>query len=336
MYNTLFSVIVPVFNTAPYLQRCIDSIILQDYQSLEIILIDDGSTDRSPSICDDYAEKDNRIKVVHKKNEGLSAARNDGILLATGDYIMFVDSDDFIQPNTFKTIDEAVKKYSNIDVLTGNCIWVEPHKSSNVCFHHYDTPTAGYEFLIIQRKNKSYRISACLYIVNRQFILNNQLFFLKGFLCEDNYWCPKVILAAQKVFTLNFTHYNYIMREDSLTISFKTLRQRIKHIMEIAKMLETDFEQITDTQLRSIMMEHLVNTFFSTFILHRQCSDWREYQHLFNISFIRNKVSTAKNKKRYLLYSVSPSLFYYYKKVESYAKNFTRYISSFCAKQTEK
>ena len=98
----LISVIVPIYNTEKYLKKCLDSIINQTYKNLQIILIDDGSGDNSGEICDEYATKDSRIQVIHKQNAGVTAARNDGLDMATGDYIGFVDSDDWIEPNMYE------------------------------------------------------------------------------------------------------------------------------------------------------------------------------------------------------------------------------------------
>lgn len=103
----LISVIVPVYNMEQYLERCINSIVDQTYRNLEIILVDDGSTDRSPRMCDEYAQKDGRIKVVHKVNGGLSNARNAGLQVATGTYIGYVDSDDWIEPQMYQRMYEA-------------------------------------------------------------------------------------------------------------------------------------------------------------------------------------------------------------------------------------
>lgn len=103
----LISIIVPVYNVADYLDRCMDSILNQTYQELEIILVDDGSTDASSAKCDEYAERDSRIKVIHKKNGGLSDARNAGLELATGDYIGYVDSDDWIEPDMYACMHQA-------------------------------------------------------------------------------------------------------------------------------------------------------------------------------------------------------------------------------------
>ena len=104
MSGTLISVVLPIYNVEKYLNRCIKSIITQTYKNLEVILVDDGSPDHCPRICDEWAKKDARIKVIHKKNEGLGMARNTGIENATGEYICFVDSDDYIAPDTIEKV----------------------------------------------------------------------------------------------------------------------------------------------------------------------------------------------------------------------------------------
>ena len=109
--NPLISVIVPIYNVEKYLARCVDSIVNQTYKNLEIILVDDGSPDRCPQMCDDYAEKDSRIKVVHKKNGGLSDARNAGMAVATGEYISFIDSDDWIETSMFELLLNNIFQY---------------------------------------------------------------------------------------------------------------------------------------------------------------------------------------------------------------------------------
>ena len=106
----LISIIIPIFNMSKYLEKCIDSVINQTYKNLEIILIDDGSTDNSGEICDRYLQKDNRIKVVHQKNQGVSAARNEGLKHATGYYIGFVDPDDFIESKMYEIIINDIKE----------------------------------------------------------------------------------------------------------------------------------------------------------------------------------------------------------------------------------
>lgn len=111
----MISVIVPVFNTEKYLHKCLNSIVSQTYKDLEIIVVDDGSFDNSPRICDEFAQKDNRIKVVHKNNEGVSVARNTAIDMASGEYLFFVDSDDYMAHNMIEVLYKDLNK-NNADI----------------------------------------------------------------------------------------------------------------------------------------------------------------------------------------------------------------------------
>lgn len=115
----LVSIVVPVYNVEKYLNRCISSIVNQTYENIEIILVDDGSKDNSGEICDEWAEKDTRIKVIHKSNGGLSSARNAGASVAQGEYISFIDSDDYIRPIMIKDLVLCCEKY-NADIGIAN------------------------------------------------------------------------------------------------------------------------------------------------------------------------------------------------------------------------
>ena len=108
--NPLISVIVPIYNRELYLEKCIESIVSQTYSNLEIILVDDGSPDNCPAICDEWAKKDSRIKVVHKENGGVASARNAGLSAATGDYVAFVDGDDFIAPEMYSVLTQYLSE----------------------------------------------------------------------------------------------------------------------------------------------------------------------------------------------------------------------------------
>lgn len=135
--NKLISVIIPVYNVEKYLVHCLESVIGQTYKNLQIILVDDGSTDHSPAICDEYAKKDGRIEVIHQKNGGLPAARNCGLKYARGEYIGFVDSDDWIHLDMYKHLAEILEKY-NADMSTVECyktdgdIGIEKQDSINI------------------------------------------------------------------------------------------------------------------------------------------------------------------------------------------------------------
>ena len=125
--NELISIIVPVYNVEKYLEKCVNSIVNQTYKNLEIILVDDGATDSSGKLCDKLAKIDNRIKVYHKENGGLSDARNYGVERATGDYIGFVDSDDYIDSEMYGKLYEAIKK-ENVDVAECNLKIIYPDR----------------------------------------------------------------------------------------------------------------------------------------------------------------------------------------------------------------
>ena len=138
----LISVVVPVYNVERFLPACIDSILCQGYKNLEIILCDDGSTDSSPQICDEYAKKDSRIHVIHKKNGGLSDARNAGIDIAFGKYIIFVDSDDFIDKNMIMYLYNAMITY----------------QADMACCQRQEVKENG-ELIIARKKYKSFIIN---------------------------------------------------------------------------------------------------------------------------------------------------------------------------------
>ena len=123
MNTPLVSVIVPVYNVAPYLEQCLDSIVNQSYRNLEIILVDDGSTDKSGAICDRYAEQDSRIQVVHKENGGQSSARNVALDMMTGEWVLFVDSDDWIELNTLELLLEQKDERADLVEFGVNLVY---------------------------------------------------------------------------------------------------------------------------------------------------------------------------------------------------------------------
>jgi len=143
--NPLISIIIPVYNAKEYLRRCLDSILRQNYTNIEVLLIDDGSSDGSEAICDEYALLDKRIKVIHQKNTGVSAARNVGLDLAKGDYISFVDSDDWIENDLLETL-LNISKESGSYIVVSN--YTRNNKTSNKTNKDSYTNIIGDEILI--------------------------------------------------------------------------------------------------------------------------------------------------------------------------------------------
>lgn len=142
MKKTFVSVVVPVYNVEPFLPECVESILAQTWQNYEVILVDDGSTDSSGKMCDDYARKNTRVRVIHKKNGGLSSARNAGIDIALGNYIAFVDSDDAVHPDYLKVLVEIAEG------LDADCRFSHLHQCPYIVFrfppYFQNTPNVKY------------------------------------------------------------------------------------------------------------------------------------------------------------------------------------------------
>lgn len=208
----LISVIVPVYKVEKYLQECIDSIIAQTYTNLEIILVDDGSPDSCGRICDEYAEKDNRIKVIHQKNCGVSIARNAGLNNAIGDYIGFVDSDDYLESNMFEELYNCLKTYGSDIAICG----VKKFEKSSRSFFYGNKTIDKSEFLQALLKE-----DIASFLCNKLF--KKELFdgirFPEGEVFED----IKIFhLIGEKVSSVSLTDgtfYNYRIREGSITYS---------------------------------------------------------------------------------------------------------------------
>ncbi len=216
MENTpLISVIVPVYKVEPYLDRCVESIVNQTYRNLEIILVDDGSPDNCPQMCDAWAEKDARIKVVHKENGGLSDARNAGMAAATGELIGFVDSDDWIEPQMYQCLfDAMVNTESDISSCGARRIWLDGRPLQELLSVNRDCVfdhEAAMEAMITSKGlvqtvwNKLYR---------RNMI--EGISFLAGVIHEDEFWSWRVLSSAQRVVTVKESYYNYLQRDSSI------------------------------------------------------------------------------------------------------------------------
>ena len=136
--NPLISVIIPVYKVEPYLRQCVDSILSQTYTNLEVILVDDGSSDHCPAICDSYATQDSRVRVIHKTNGGLSDARNAALEVCTGDYIAFVDSDDWIEPEMYTDMMDLMQK-QKLDIVFCTVREIVDGVPAGVRYHYFPT-----------------------------------------------------------------------------------------------------------------------------------------------------------------------------------------------------
>lgn len=202
-----FSVIVAIYNIENYINKCISSIVNQTYQNLEIILVNDGSKDCSLYYCKLWLKKDSRIVIIDKKNGGLSSARNEGLKHASGDYIAYIDGDDWIAEDMFEILNRKILELGNVDLVCFN-FW-NYYSEKNCIVVSYiiqpDTIYSGIDFF----EKATFRLSAWSKIYNRKFIKDQRMFFLEGHLHEDISYTVPLCLCANKIFFIDKPMYYY-------------------------------------------------------------------------------------------------------------------------------
>lgn len=208
--------IIPVYNVAPYLKKCLDSVCAQTYDNLEIIIVDDGSTDESETICDDYANRDPRVIVIHKENGGLSDARNAGMAIASGDYIGFVDSDDWIEVDMYERLYRACED-NNVEYVIARFLEEKEGKIIQDQFTQKFTIIDGFSALrICTMGDDQYVITNSVWNRLYKKSILKDMCFPKGKNYEDIVFTTKVLMRVDKVGYLDAAVYHYRIREDSI------------------------------------------------------------------------------------------------------------------------
>ena len=228
--NKTISVIVPVYNVASYLPQCLESILNQDYEDLQVLLIDDGSTDTSGAICDRFAARDSRIQVIHQKNGGAASAKNAGLRAASGKYLSFVDSDDYLEPDVYgflvKTLEET-----RADAVQG--AFQEVYRSRREVRPLKPETLEGYDYLLRFPKDFS-----CALLWNKLYRreIYDGVFFEEGHKIDDEYFTYQGFLQPRKVVCTDQVIYNYRKRASSVMASPESAEQRILDCLDsIAK-----------------------------------------------------------------------------------------------------
>lgn len=241
------SIIIPVYNVEQYLQSCVQSVITQTYQDLQVILVDDGSTDSSGILCDQLAQQDSRIQVVHKANGGLSDARNAGLRVATGAYVAFLDSDDVYLLNDGLEQLMALAQAEQPDVLLFQAVDVYPnHQSVRKAYDEdYMATHLGAEVFAQLVRTQSFNMSACFQLIRCELLEQHQIYFEKDLLSEDVDWSLHLWKYVKRVRAINLPMYGYQHREGSIstTYTIRNLRS-YKHIF--AKFVQLYNERIVD------------------------------------------------------------------------------------------
>ena len=225
----LISVIIPVYNVEKYLDKCIESVISQEYKNLEIILVDDGSCDKCPQKCDEWAIKDKRIKVIHKSNSGLSDTRNVGIENSNGKYLCFIDSDDYVDSDMIQSLYEGIKK-SNCKICSAGFIYEKENiQQKYYCKNYYVENSEQ----ILKRIFNDDDFSTCICDKIYDCDLFDEIKFPSGKIHEDMGTLYKLIHDAKRIAHLPSAHYHYVQRNGSIINSaFNTEQLNLLYFKE--------------------------------------------------------------------------------------------------------
>lgn len=256
--NYLISIIVPIYNVDKYLEECIESLKNQTYKNLEIILINDGSADNSEQICREEAKQDNRIVFINKKNGGAASAKNKGLKVAKGDYITFVDSDDFIEPDMIEYMVNKIKKY-NSDII--QCSFINLYKN---------TERFKQDKIVEQRiSSKDFlelfltKWDSSLFwnkLFKREVIEN--IFFKEGRCIDDEFFTYKCVINSKSIVISNKIVYNYRMRKSGVMKSESSqkqiLKDRVDYLYERYELVRKIYKDLDKSFLEHLLTYYLI------------------------------------------------------------------------------
>ena len=299
----LFSVIVPVFRAEAFLSVCVESVLRQGFHDFEMILVDDGSPDTCPELCDAYAARDERVRVIHQQNRGLSEARNAGIRAARGEYLLFLDADDFLSEDALAQLSRFADLQCDILIGDGEAIGAEYRMS------HGNTAEIlrGDAYLKCALPRGAMPMAAVLYVCRRAFLLSEALLFRSGVLHEDEDFTPRAFLKAERVVETGVSFYRYVIREASLT-NGGDFRKNAEDFYAICTSLRALYVALSDRALSELLCDSLVSKYLSLFQRGRLYRYGREYE---NKGFLRENAFSRRNRRKVRLYCASPRLYWY-------------------------
>lgn len=318
MKSYLLSIVLPIYNVEKYLEKCLKSILdNKKSDEIEILLIDDGSTDNSSDICDDFASRYKNIIAYHKENGGLSDARNYGLFKATGKYVWFVDSDDLITPNAINVIIDILAK-KDVDILLGDAEIIDENGNiiNNSVFEYkhkglkdnciYD----GKDIIIKQiEKNDYYQTTVWLGVYKKSFLIKNALLFEKGLIHEDEMWSPKVFLNSQKIIYIKKNIYYYRIRENSIMRERKNNEKHINAFIYIFSTL-TDYIlwKVEDKELQNILNDNISKRYLHA-IAAWEFVKYPKLMKKVDRKKIYKQSKSKKNTIRAMILAISPKLY---------------------------
>ena len=305
--NPKISVIIPVYNVELWLTKCIDSLLNQIYSNIEIILIDDGSTDRSGKICDEYSKKDNRIKVMHIKNSGQSVARNKGLDVSQGEYVLFIDSDDYLCDR------EIIGKFINIFnsskcdfIYTSYCRFNDGNEDEiteilpiNLTNKEVENKL-GKDILVDLINKNSFHHAPYLKVCRRDFILNNDLYFREGYYHEDADWSFKVFYYAKKIIIYHEPWYMRRMRENS-TITSRDEKSICKKLCDRLIIANELIEFFEERDVSKVVIDDLIRMYWGDLMITRSIKESHNIKKCINIISSTKSILEKAQVKKYLI-----------------------------------
>ncbi|TDP11584.1 glycosyltransferase family 2 protein [Halanaerobium congolense] len=304
-----FSVIVPAYNVENEIKRCINSIINQSFKEFELIIINDGSTDNTGKICDELSKKEEKIQIIHQENKGLSFTRNVGMSVANGKYLVFIDSDDYIEENSLFEFHSTIIKNSFPDVLitrlkqvfSDTVKYMDKELSLIKLYDEYDY----IEWIFSKSKNTwpSQR-----YVVKNKLVREASLKFIEGYLHEDIDWTFNLFIEAQSFATCNYYWYNHLQdRKASITNNISA-----QNIIDVIKIVKFNIDKIEELdmniKIKKIMRLSLVNTLYAILSYFPESNE-KEKKQIINL--LKNNKNIFEHAKdiRHKLFNICSYIF---------------------------
>ena len=296
-----FSVIIPVYNVESYLKACLDSVLNQTFEDWDAICVNDGSTDNSAAILEEYGLKDSRFKIVNKPNGGLSTARNAGLKAAAGEYVLFLDSDDWLEGNALERVSESL---ANEDMLcfSGRRFFEKEgryHEADQLNPQEYTTGMDYYNENALAVRDFAF-VCVVLRAYKREFLLSHDLWFKEGIFHEDNLFTPFACYYAKKVKVINDCLYDYRVRANSITTTGNV--KRLRDLLGTANTLAAFFlpKQGFD---KTVVCRSITHHFQSVFVNASQeekkelkgLCDWRLYRKVSRTK-LRHRLNYLRNR----------------------------------------
>lgn len=311
MAAPFLTVVIPVYQVEKYLKRCIDSVLVQNYKKYEVILVDDGSTDRSPEICDQYAEEFDQIQVIHKENGGLSDARNTGIAMAKGKYILFIDSDDWIGLTCFESLMPILEK-GDFDLLCFGRQFVKSENESLTKVPNPETRTVtGYESYLEMLRHGLVTGFATDKIFKKSLFKDNAIEFPVGHYYEDLGVLYRILLSSKQVLLSNQVFYHYFIDNPNAITASWTEK---KFLDMLAFYKEVHHSEIVKTNLKP-QDQRVVDAYYVNGLVHILSSIYKaglEEQYPVIVTEIKGEIDGLSlsvkdmkqqpNRNKYMLY----------------------------------